>query len=70
LQSLAHSMRGEEQEALIILDQALQLAEPEGYMRIFIDEGAPMSHMLSRLRTQEDRHTPTSYLNTLLAAIR
>ena len=68
LQALAHSMGDEEQEALAILAQAVQLAEPEGYIRIFVDEGAPMARLLSRLREQEDRQVPTGYMDTLLAA--
>ena len=68
LQALAHAMRDEEQEALAVLAQAMQLAEPEGYVRIFVDEGAPMASMLSRLREQEDKQMPTGYLDTLLAA--
>ena len=43
LQALAHSMGDEEQEALAGLAQAMQLAESEGYIRIFVDEGAPMA---------------------------
>jgi LuxR family maltose regulon positive regulatory protein len=67
LQALAHSMRDEEQEALTVLAQAMQLAEPEGYIRIFVDEGAPMARMLSRLREQEDMQVPSAYLDTVLA---
>ena len=67
LQVLAHSMDNEEQEALAILAQAMQLAEPEGYVRIFVDEGAPMASMLSRLREQEDKQVPSAYLDTVLA---
>src|SRR6266516_1511676 len=36
LQALAHSMRNEDQEALTVLAQAVQLAEPEGFTRIFV----------------------------------
>src|SRR5712692_3425905 len=68
LQALAHAMVDEEQEALAVLAQAVQLAEPEGYIRIFVDEGAPMARMLSRLSEREDRQVPTGYLDTLLAA--
>jgi LuxR family maltose regulon positive regulatory protein len=67
LQALAHFMVDEEQEALAILAQAIQLAEPEGYIRIFVDEGAPMASMLSRLREQEDKLVPSAYLDTVLA---
>ena len=67
LQALAHSMSDEEQEALAVFAQAMQLAEPEGYVRIFVDEGAPMASMLSRLREQEDKQVPSAYLDTVLA---
>ena len=33
------------------LEQALVLAEPEGYVRIFIDEGAPMAALLRQAAT-------------------
>jgi LuxR family transcriptional regulator, maltose regulon positive regulatory protein len=67
LQALSHSMRDEEQEALAILAQAMQMAEPEGYVRIFVNEGAPMAGMLSQLWEQEDKQVPRAYLNTVLA---
>ncbi len=70
LQALAHSMGDEEQEALAILAQAMQLAEPEGYIRIIVDEGPPMARLLSRLREQEDKQVPTRFVDTLLAAFR
>jgi LuxR family maltose regulon positive regulatory protein len=35
------------QAALASLGQALTLAEPEGYVRIFIDKGRPMAELLS-----------------------
>lgn len=68
LQALAHSMRHEDQEALTVLAQALYLAEAEGYIRIFVDEGAAMASLLSQLRDQERKQGPTPYLDTLLAA--
>ena len=68
LQALAHSIRNEVQEALAVLVRAVHLAEPEGFIRIFVDEGNSMATLLSRLREQERRKGPTSYLDTLLAA--
>jgi len=68
LQALAYQMHRQEQEALSALSQALQLAEPEGYIRCFVDEGAPMAALLSRLREQERKHGPTPYVDTVLAA--
>ena len=35
--------------AVDVLERALTLAEPEGYVRVFVDEGAPMAALLSRL---------------------
>lgn len=67
LQALAHYMSDEEQEALAGLAQAMQLAEPEGYVRIFGDEGTLMARMVSRLREQNDKQVPRAYLDTVLA---
>jgi LuxR family maltose regulon positive regulatory protein len=41
LQALAHQMQGNIPAALRALQQALSLAEPEGYIRIFVDEAHP-----------------------------
>jgi len=68
LQAVAHALRNEDQEALTVLAQAVHLAEPEDYIRIFVDEGAAMATLLSRLRDQERKQGPTPYLDTLLAA--
>jgi LuxR family maltose regulon positive regulatory protein len=68
LQALAYHMRHEDQQAFTILAQALQLGEPEGYIRIFVDEGTVMATLLSRLRDQERKQGPTPYLDTLLTA--
>ena len=35
--------------AVAVLERALTLAEPEGYIRVFVDEGAPMAALLSKL---------------------
>jgi LuxR family transcriptional regulator, maltose regulon positive regulatory protein len=46
LQALAHHARGDRPAALQALQQALMLAEPEGYIRIFLNEGASMTQLL------------------------
>lgn len=66
LQALAYHMQQEEIQALSILAQAVRIAEPEGYIRIFVDEGAPMQFLLSRLKDIEQR--PPHYLDTVLVA--
>ena len=47
LQTLAHEAQGEASSALASLERALALAEPEGYVRVFVDEGRPMVQLLS-----------------------
>jgi LuxR family maltose regulon positive regulatory protein len=68
LQALAYRMCQEEAEALNSLSEAVRLAEPEGYIRSFVDEGSPMAALLSMLREQQRQHGPTGYLDTVLAA--
>ena len=47
LQALAHEAQCESPSALVPLERALALAEPEGYVRVFVDEGRPMAQLLS-----------------------
>jgi LuxR family maltose regulon positive regulatory protein len=68
LQALAHQMHHEETQALDSLAEAVRLAEPEGYIRRFVDEGAPMAALLSQLREKQRLSGPTPYLDTVLAA--
>jgi LuxR family transcriptional regulator, maltose regulon positive regulatory protein len=46
LQALANLLQGDIPAALVPLKQALTLAEPEGYVRMFVDEGQPMALLL------------------------
>ena len=47
LQALARHANGEKDEALRSLGEALALAEPNGFIRTFIDEGSPMADLLT-----------------------
>jgi LuxR family maltose regulon positive regulatory protein len=47
LQALAHEAQGDIPAALVPLERALALAEPEAFIRIFVDEGRPMGRLLS-----------------------
>jgi ATP/maltotriose-dependent transcriptional regulator MalT len=47
LQSLAHQAQGNQPLALASLERALTLAEPEGYVRIFVDEGETMRLLIA-----------------------
>ena len=49
LQALALAAQGREADALRSLSASLDLAEPHGYMRTYLDEGAAMGNLLSRL---------------------
>jgi LuxR family maltose regulon positive regulatory protein len=66
LQALAHQMHGDIAAALRPLDRALALAQPEGYVRVFVDEGAPMAILL---RTAAKRGTAPRYARRLLTAV-
>jgi ATP/maltotriose-dependent transcriptional regulator MalT len=46
LQALGYRARGKLGAARRALERALGLAEPEGYIRVFVDEGTPMGDLL------------------------
>jgi LuxR family maltose regulon positive regulatory protein len=46
LQAVALQAQGDTDQALVALGRALTLAEPEGYVRLFVDEGPPMTRLL------------------------
>jgi LuxR family maltose regulon positive regulatory protein len=46
LQALAHHADGDRESALQVLGEALLLAEPGGFIRLFVDEGPPMAQLL------------------------
>ena len=49
LLALASEREDATDEALVHLRRALALAEPEGFVRVFVDEGPPMAALLARL---------------------
>ncbi|MGI8484654.1 MAG: LuxR C-terminal-related transcriptional regulator [Thermomicrobiales bacterium] len=65
LLGLAHQTRGNIPAALVQLERALTLAEPEGFIRLFVDEGAPMARLLTEAAT---RGMMPDYTRSLLAA--
>ena len=65
LLALAHAAQGDIPLALVSLERALTLAEPEGYVRIFVDEGVPMTQLLSEAAA---RGIMPDYVGKLLAA--
>jgi len=67
LQALNDQAAGKEKRAVEKLALVLARAEPEGYVRLFIDEGAPIAKLLYKVSTQTktDLHV---YAERLLAA--
>jgi LuxR family transcriptional regulator, maltose regulon positive regulatory protein len=48
LEALALRETGDSEHAILALTKCLALAEPEGYVRIFLDEGRPMQLLLAQ----------------------
>ena len=65
LQALALSARRNRASALTTLHACLSLAAPEGYIRLFVDKGAPM---LNLLQESQARGMAPDYVATLLSA--
>ncbi len=65
LQALALETEGDVSQAMIPLQQALALGEPEGYINAFVQEGAPMACLLRQVAV---RGPATDYVRRLLAA--
>ena len=65
LLALTRYKKTEPGRALHALERALSLAEPEGYVRIFVDEGAPMAELL---RQAAERGIAPNYVRELLSA--
>jgi LuxR family maltose regulon positive regulatory protein len=65
LTAIAHQIIGDTAAALVPLERALNLAEPEGYVRLFVDEGAAMA---SLLEAAAERGIAPGYARRLLRA--
>jgi LuxR family maltose regulon positive regulatory protein len=72
LQALAWRAQGDPERALDVLARALAAAEPEGYLRVFVDEGEPMRALIadfrSRIAGRADAARLRAYADRLLAA--
>jgi LuxR family maltose regulon positive regulatory protein len=65
LQALIRRAGGDPSGALATLDRALTLAEPEGYVQVFVGEGAPMASLLTAVAP---RRTGSDHVRRLLDA--
>lgn len=63
--ALALRTQGHMAEALEALDRALALAEPEGYVRTFVDQGEGLEHLLGQIASSG---VARGYATQLLAA--
>jgi LuxR family maltose regulon positive regulatory protein len=75
LRALALQAEHQSSDALAALERALALAQPDGYVRLFLDEGASMKALLSELLktrrkggSKGKRLTSLTYVRRLLAA--
>jgi LuxR family maltose regulon positive regulatory protein len=76
LQALVLRAKDEKNRAIDVMGRALALAESEGYVRTFVDEGPPIAELLSEVleaqqrgRLDSLRRVPAHYLRKLLAAL-
>jgi LuxR family maltose regulon positive regulatory protein len=67
LTALALQAQGKTKRALKILGPVLALAEPEGYVRLFADEGPPMAHLLAQIAPYTS--ASPGYIQRLQAAL-
>lgn len=65
LQALIYEKRRKGDLAMSALERALELGEPEGYVRTFVDEGASMEALLRRAAA---KGIAVNYVSMLLAA--
>jgi LuxR family maltose regulon positive regulatory protein len=79
--ALVHQAQGSIENAYSTLSRGLALAQPEGYIRVFLDEGEPMRLLIadyktmienryrSRRQVPEDQKTLIDYTNVWLHSI-
>jgi LuxR family maltose regulon positive regulatory protein len=66
IQALAFQGKKETEQALVALERALGIAQPEGYIRSFLDEGEAMTRLLCQVQS---RQAGSGYAAVLLSKI-
>ena len=65
MRALLQKTEDNEQTAFYFLGQALSLAEPGNFLRVFVDQGSPMEHLL-KIYSRKKEITP--YIELILSA--
>lgn len=65
LQAMLHDAQGDERTAQVLLHQAVSLAEPGGFIRLFVDLGPRLASLLTRLR---QKNVAEAYMDQILQA--
>jgi LuxR family transcriptional regulator, maltose regulon positive regulatory protein len=68
LQSVALKMQGDPSSALAVLERAMSLGRPEGYMRVFLDTGKPIETLLKAGVARWENRDILAYARKVLAA--
>jgi ATP/maltotriose-dependent transcriptional regulator MalT len=69
LSALAYAQQGKAEQAVQLLRQALLLASPEGYVRVFVDEGVPMAVLLHMVLARWKGKTGADEVYRLLSVL-
>ncbi len=65
LQAMALQQAGDADHAVEVVTQALMIAAPRGYFRVFRDEGEPIAKLLARVRLNEHQQAAAALLKRL-----
>lgn len=66
LQAYLNAMQGKQQAALVLLGKSVDLAQPGGFIRLFVDLGPQMAQLLTALKTVDSDRL--QYVEKVLAA--
>jgi LuxR family maltose regulon positive regulatory protein len=65
----AFKVQGDTHNALLSLERALVLAEPEGFVRLFLEEGQPIAELLEEILNKKT-DIPREFVKKLLSAFK
>ena len=68
LEALLHHAQGDEQGALAALEQAVILAQPGGFVRVFVDLGSTLADLFGRLASKDAAGFDRGYVERIVRA--